>query len=60
MVKFPQGKKSVAKEAVVMSRKVFRRSISTNEVSQNCSYNDSEMFLTTFGPAESNQDEINR
>ena len=39
MVKFPEGEKASAKNAVALSRKVYRTSTSTKDVSKSCSCN---------------------
>ena len=57
-MKFPQDRKAFSKKPDIISRKSDRTSTSTNDVSQRRSCNESYMFLTTFGPSASIQDEI--
>ena len=55
MVKFPRGKKTALKKGVI-SKKVARTDTSTKDVSQSRLSDESDILLTTFGPAESTQD----
>ena len=56
MVKFPRDKKTASRKGVI-SRQVSRIANSTKDVSQSRLSNELDILLTTFGPAESTQDE---
>ena len=59
MVKFPWGNKTASNKGVGSS-KVASTVTSSNNVSQSCLSNESDILLKNFGPAEITQDETKK